>query len=197
METVDDLCTGIIHRILVLSVLERNQTYTQNHTQNNGNNGMNGNNGSTENNRNNKYSSDNQSDNKNQASTIRSQTGSSSSSSSGKSYPSNKHTQDVKAPLSSVTSFVAQWLVELRYPIMRSTEIECCVALWCGVVWCGVLCCFVLNYAVILISLYHNLPLKLFTFFHLHYSTILLPLFISMIFPSSPLLILHSFHTII
>ena len=122
METVDDLCTGIIHRILVLSVLERNQI----HTHNNGNNGMNGNNGSTENNRNNKYSSDNQSDNKNLASGLRSQTGtSSSSSSSGKSYPSNKHTQDMKAPLSSVTSFVAQWLVELRYPIMRSTEIEC------------------------------------------------------------------------
>jgi hypothetical protein len=118
METVDDLCTGIIHRILVLSVLERNQNYSQNHSQNNGNNGMNGNNGSTENNRN------NQSDNKNQASGLRSQTSSSSSSSSssGKSYPSNKHTQDVKAPLSSVTSFVAQWLVELRYPIMRSIE---------------------------------------------------------------------------
>ena len=130
METVDDLCTGIIHRILVLSVLERNQI----HTQNNGNNGMNGNNGSTENNRNNKYSSDNQSDNKNLASGLRSQTGtSSSSSSSGKSYPSNKHTQDMKAPLSSVTSFVAQWLVELRYPIMRSTEIECCVVLCCVV----------------------------------------------------------------
>ena len=121
METVDDLCTGIIHRILVLSVLERNQNYSQNHTQNSGSNSNNGNNGNTENNRNNKYSTDNQSDIKNQGASVRLQTSSSSSSSSssGKSYPSSKHTQDVKMPLSgTVTSFVAQWLVELRYPIM-------------------------------------------------------------------------------
>lgn len=136
METVDDLCTGMIHRILVLSVLEKNL----NHSQNNGNNS---NNGNSDNNRN-KYSSDNQSDNKSQAPSIRSSQTTGPSSSSSKSYTSNKHThtQDIKATQSvSVTSLVAHWLVELRYPMRSYKQLkQCnCIVLHCIAVQCTVL----------------------------------------------------------
>ena len=152
METVDDLCTGMIHRILVLSVLEKNL----NHSQNNGNNSYNGN---SDNNRN-RYSSDNQSDNKNQAPSIRSSqtTGPSSSS---KSYTSSKHThtQEMKATQSiTVTSLVAHWLVELRYPIRSYNQLKqnsCIVLSSCIVLYCIVLYCIVL-YCIVLVRLFHT-----------------------------------------
>ena len=165
METVDDLCTGMIHRILVLSVLEKNL----NHSQNNGNNSYNGN---SDNNRN-RYSSDNQSDNKNQAPSIRSSqtTGPSSSS---KSYTSSKHThtQEMKATQSiTVTSLVAHWLVELRYPIRSYNQLKqnscivlsSCIVLYCIVLYCIVLYCISTSFPHLILRYFpYLLPLCLY-----------------------------------